>query len=93
MIEEKGHFDEDVLTRAMIGLGNTLDPLGASPSTTVYGYKLRSLWSVIQGRNAETIQRKAYYDQGSQGLKLLYVDDEVVFKHEETKRCQVIHEA
>ena len=40
IIEERGHLDEDVLTRAMIELRNTPVPFGVSPATVVYGYEL-----------------------------------------------------
>ena len=67
IIEERGHLDEDVLTRAMIELRNTPGPFGVSPATVVYGYELRSLLPVIQRRDAEAAKRKEYYDKGSQG--------------------------
>ena len=86
IIEENGHLDEDVLTRAITELRNTPGPLGTSPATIVYGYELRSLLPVIERRNEEATKRKAYYAQGSHGLKSLQVDDKVVVQHEETKR-------
>ena len=86
IIEEMGHLDEYVLTRAMIELRNTPGPFGVSPVTTVYGYELRSLLPVIERRDAEAAKRKTYYDKGSQALKPLNVEDKGVVQHEETKR-------
>ncbi len=40
VIEERGHLDEDVLSRAMIELRNTPGSFGLSPETIVYGYEL-----------------------------------------------------
>ena len=53
IIEERGHLDEDVLTRAMIELRNTRGPFRVSPATIVYRYELRSLLPVIERRDAE----------------------------------------
>ena len=58
IIEERGHLDEDVLTRAMIELRNTPGPFGVSPETVVYGYELRSLLPVIETRDVEAAKRK-----------------------------------
>ena len=46
IIEERGHLDEDVLTRAMIELRNTPGPFGNGPATIVFGNELRSLLPV-----------------------------------------------
>ena len=86
IIEERGHLDEDVLTRAMIELRNTPGPFGVSPATVVYGYELRSLLPVIERRDVEAVKRKEYYDKGSHELKQLDVEDKVIVQHEETKR-------
>ena len=86
IIEERGHLDEDVLTRAMIELRNTPGPFGVSPAKIVYGYELQSLLPVIERRDAEAAKRKEYYDKGAHGLKPLNVEDKGVVQHEETKR-------
>ena len=86
IIEERGHLDEDVLTRAMIELRNTPGPFGVSPATVVYGYELRSLLPVIERRDGEAAKRKEHYDKGARALKPLDVEDKVVVQHEETKR-------
>ena len=86
IIEQRGHLDEDVLTRAMIELRNTPGPFGVSPAKIVYGYELQSLLPVIERRDAEAAKRKEYYDKGAHGLKPLNVEDKVVVQHEETNR-------
>ena len=86
IIQERGHLDEDVLTRAMIELRNTSAPFGVSPATVVYGYELRSLLPVIERRDVEAAKRKEYYDKGSHELKPLDVEDKVIVQHEQTKR-------
>ena len=58
IIEERGHLDEDVLTRAMIELRNTPGPFGVSPATIVYGYELRPLLPVIERKDAEATKKK-----------------------------------
>ena len=81
IIEERGHLDEDVLTRAMIELRNTPGPFGVSPATFVDGYEVRSLLPVIDRRDVETAKRKEYYDKSAHGLKPLDVEDKVVVQH------------
>ena len=86
IIEERGHLDEDVLTRAMIELRNTPGPFGVSPATVVYGYEQRSLLPIIKRRDVEVAKRKEYYDKGWHELKPLNVEGKVGVQHEETKR-------
>ena len=86
IIEERGHLDEDVLTRAMMELRNTPGPFGVSPATVVYVYKMRSLLPVIERRDVEATKRKEYYAKCARGLKPFDVEDRVVVLHEERKR-------
>ena len=86
IIEERGHLNEDALTRAMIELGNTPGPFAVRPATIVYGYELRSLLPVVERRDAEAAKRKECYDKAAHGLKPLNAEDKVVVQHEETKR-------
>ena len=58
IIKERGHLDDNVLTRAMIELRNTPGPFGVSPATVVYGYELRSLLPVIERRDVDAAKKK-----------------------------------